>query len=1055
MEFRILGPVEVREGAHQVALGGAKPRALLAALLLEAGHVVPAGRLMEVVWGDRPPDTARAVLQTYVSSLRRSLTRAGLPPVIGSHRVGYLAEIPPGTLDLHVAEHRIAEARSAAADGRHEEAVASFQAALALWRGPALGGTGDVLPQMAGRRLDELRLTVTGERIAAELETGRPDRLIGELTELVAHHPLHEGLRGHLMTALYRAGRQSDALAEFRRGAAALADELGIDPGPELRRLQEAILRADPALARRSRLAVPAPPAGPARPSGPADPPSPSRPPEPAGVPPRPAQAADGGTEPVPPSLEEEERERVLPRQLPPSPFDFTGRDTERASLRTALTRPDATPICVISGPGGVGKSALALRVAHDIADRYSDGQIHVELRGTSDTVTPDEVLARLLRELGIPAGELPTGLEERVNRYRTLLAGRRMLLVLDDAAGERQVRPLLPGSPGCAVLVTSRNRLAGLAGSLLTDLGVMDTEAGLELLGRIAGADRVAAEPEDARRIVGQCGALPLAIRVAGARLAARRQWSVGYFTRRLTDERHRLDELAVGDQEVRASISLSYDLLSEPARRALRYLGWLGLPHFPAWVAAAALDADDLETDRLLEQLVDASLVDVEGVDATGGIRYRLHDLIRLFAREQAEVDDSGDGLRAAVRRVLGSWLWLLDRTGAAVPPGTPTLRAGHRHAVAVDPEVEDAVLADPAGWIRMEEENLAVGVERAAAEDLDDIVIEVASATCASPMIFENNFVSWERIHDAALGVVQRTGNTLGEATLLACLGQVRLEQDRFTEARTNLGRALRIFRSIGDAHGERVVLALMGGACREQGDLPEALRFLGLAEEKWRGEDDVAALAHVLRLKGAVLVERGELESSAGPLAEALDLYRSAGSLRGEGLVLRTMALRHLAGDDPSAAEEDAGRALRIFTELNDRLLGAHARRTWAKARLRLGDPAAAREPLEAALAVARSMGDRWGEALALRTLGQRSLAAGEPAEAEAFLREAIERFAVLRLPLYRARCLRDLAVLHDSRGEGAAARAARAEAMEIFRDHGTREYGELAEIADDR
>ncbi|GGL21362.1 SARP family transcriptional regulator [Sphaerisporangium melleum] len=1026
MEFRLLGPIEVWNGGRQVPLGGAKPRTALTALLIDEGHVVRAERLIEAIWSTDPPETSRAVLQTYISSLRRSFERAGMPPVIVSHRAGYLADVPTGTVDRSRFETLAAEGRRAATEGRHEEASERLRAALALWRGPALGGIGDSFLLAEARRLDELRLTVTEERISADLRLGLHEQVIGELTALVARHPTHERLRYDLMATLNELGRRGDALAVYRQGVEALAEELGIDPGPELRRLHEGILRGDPRPSpeHRSRTRRPQTPA----PTGPA------------------ATSTGGGRT----GTERTAPERTRPYQLPPVIPDFTGRAEETVLLRAALTRPSAMPVCVILGAGGTGKSTLALRVAHDMAEHYPDGQLYAELRGTTELpATPEEVLGRLLRELGTPAPELPPTLEERVNRYRTLLSGRRVLVVLDDAATERQVRPLLPGSAGCAVLITSRNKLPSLAGAVPTELGTLTVDAALALLSHVAGADRVTAEAEPARMIVRQCGYLPLAIRIAGARLASRRQWSVKLMADRLADERRRLDELAVGDQEVRAGIALSYELLTDSVRRALRYLGLLGLPHFPAWVAAAATGASLEEAERQLEQLVDASLVEVDGVDAIGQVRYRLHDLIRLFARERAEAEDPGQARVTAVTRVLGGWLWLLSKVRAVEPSGTIAVRESYRLTVPIDPEAARAVLAAPHTWFRIEEEPLVVGVELAAALDLDEAAVELASALCHSAFAVENQFTAWSRTHDAALSVARRKGNTAGQATLLAELGQLRYEQDRYAEAQDYFGQALPMFRAAGDLRGECAILTGMGTVCRERGHLREALHYLDSARAMWHDQGDGAALAHVQRLAGSVRLEQGDLDGAWKDLDHALALYRGSGSRRGEALTLRTMALHHLARGEHAEAERLSEQAAHIFGGMGERLLECYALRTRAKAWLRQGRCDEALPELEGILTDVRALRDRWGEAITLRTLGELHLAVGRLQEAEGCLTESVRQWEELGLPLFRARTLRDLALLYEERDRRAAAESARAEAVEIFRAHGSREHAELA------
>ncbi|WP_188193109.1 AfsR/SARP family transcriptional regulator [Nonomuraea sp. SYSU D8015] len=999
MQFRLLGPVEVWNGGQQVRLGGAKPRALLTALLLDPGRIVPVERLIEAVWGENPPTTARAVLQTYVASLRRSLAGAGATDVIVSHRVGYLAEVPADALDLQVFERLVASGRQALRESRHLEAREGFRAALALWRGPALGGIGDSFLRAEAMRLDELKVTVVEERIATELAMGQGEQLLDELAELVALHPARERLRRDLMVALYRADRQADALAVYREGRQVLIEELGIEPGPELRQAHEAILRSDPALL--------APVRG------------------------------------------------RRPRQLPPPPPDFLGREEEIAMLRATLTRPEAMPICVISGAGGMGKSALALRVAHEVAEHFPDGQLHLELRGTTDAPAgPEEVLGRLLQELDPATTRLPATLEERIGRYRTLLATQRKLVVLEDAATEAQVRPLLPGGSGCAVLVTSRNRLVGLAGATFVELGVLPPDTAIDMFSRIVGQDRVAGDHQAADAIVKLCGRLPLAIRIAGARLASRRQWPLAWLLNRLADERRRLDELTVGDQQVRAGISLSYALLPPQARTALRRLGLMGLPSFPAWVTASALETHLDEAERILEHLVDVSLVDVEGVDPTGQLRYRMHDLIRLFAKERALAEDDTESRNAVVARILGGWIWLVERINETAPPYLISVRASYRLACPVDPEVARSVVADPHAWLRGEQDSLTAGVELAATMNLDELAVELTAALSCTAFgghqyVFDDPFASWHRTHEAALSAARRMDNALGEATLLAGLGQLHYELDRYAESRAYLSQALSMFRAAKDVRGEGAILASLGAACREQGYLPEALHFLDRAQELVAGLDDAPALAHVRRLAGTVRLETGDYPAAWADLEEALSLFTAAGARRGQGLTLRSMSLYHRARGEWAQAEDLARRALAIFQAADDRMLEAYCVRALAKALLRQGRCDEARRLLQETLQALRTLHDSFGEACTLRTIGELHLAEGRLYQSKDCLEEALRIWERLRTTLFRARTLRDLAKVYEALGDLAAAEKTKAEAMETFRLHGSREYGELS------
>lgn len=998
MELRLLGPVEVWHNGRQVALGGPKPRALLATLLLDAGRAVGVERLMEAIWQENPPPTARGVLQTYVASLRRAFDGAGLPEIIASHRVGYLAQIPPDALDKDVFERLVEQGRQAARTGGHQEAAGLFRTALALWRGPALGGTGDTGLRPDAIRLEELRLAVLEERIAADLAAGGVEGLIDELTRLVAVHPIRERLRRDLMVALYRAGRQADALTIYQQGRRALIEELGIEPGPDLRRTYEAILHSDPALLGAART--------------------------------------------------------VAPRQLPSAPPDFTAREEELAALRDRLTRPNTTPVCVICGQGGIGKSALALRAGHELARFYPDGQLHVQLRGTTHTpANPAEILGRLLRELQPPGTQLPSTLEERVNHYRTLLAGRRKLIVLDDAGSEAQVRPLLPSGPGCGVIITSRNRLAGLDGATLIDLGVLPPEASVELLAQIAGQERITVDLDAARHIVVRCGGLPLALRIAGARLASRRQWSARRLADRLEDEQHRLDELAAGDQEVRASIALSYAMLPDAEKTALRRLGLLGLPSFPLWVAATALETGPRQAEQLLEHLVDASLLEEADVDAAGQARYRLHDLIRLFATERAHAEEPAEELTATVGRVLGGWLWLIERLSQAAPTGAIPMRAAPGLARPVDDEATRPALADPHAWFRSEEEALIASVELAAAMELDELAIQLACAVSAaafegSQYIFDDPFAAWRRMNDAALSVARRMDNVPGEAALLAGLGHLYYARDSFAESRQYLGQALSLFRTAKDVRGEATTLAGLGEACREQGYLAESLHFLAQAGTLLHDLADTAALAHVKRLSGTVRLERGDYPAAWADLTASLELYQQVGNRRGAGLTLRSISLYHRARGEHDKAAELCEQALEIFRPLGDRLMVAYCTRSLAKAWLRLGKHDQARQPLEDVLATMRALQDRWGEACTLRTLGELDLAEGRLYEAKSRLEESLGLWETLRIRPFQARTQRDLALVHRAFGDDVTAEAIWSQALETFRLHGCREYDEL-------
>lgn len=614
LEFRILGNVEVLDSTGVVDLSASKVRTVLAALLLARGRVISDGRLAVVLWGDDPPVTAAAQIQTYVSRLRAKLAPDA---EIVRQRPGYVLRVTPGQFDLVRFEQLAARGRDALVDGRPGEAAEALRSALAMWRGPALAGVTEFLSEAERPRLEEARLAALGDRIDAELALGLHGRLVVELTGLVAADPLREQFRGQLMLTLFRCGRQADALASYQDYRHSLADELGIDPGRELQDLHRSVLAADASL--------------------------------------NPPVVGGGGAG-------NRRSAEPLPARLPPDVADFTGRDREAAQV-TALLRAQAENggqrlACVIGGMAGLGKTALAIHVGHLLRSSYPDGQIYVDLRGAGpQPAEPADLLVTILRALDPGSPTIPTPMAERVQLYRSRLAGRRVLVLLDNAVSEQQVRPLLPDSPTCAAMVTSRARLAALEGVPLIDLDVLEHVQALELLSKIVGASRVAAEPEAAVRIVQLCGHLPLGVRIAGARLTAKPHWRLARLADRLSSQRRRLDELRIADLEVRASVALSLQCLDEPARRAFRLLALLDVPRFAIWTAAVLLDVTLAAARELLEQLVDARLLDVAQLDGASQARYFFHDLVRALALEQAADEETADERYAALDRVFGS--------------------------------------------------------------------------------------------------------------------------------------------------------------------------------------------------------------------------------------------------------------------------------------------------------------------------------------------------------------------------------------------------------------
>jgi DNA-binding SARP family transcriptional activator len=1012
IEFRLLGPVEAWSNGRRLSLGGPKPVALLAALLLYRGRVVPVERIVDMVWGDRAPMTVRALVASHVAALRRQLGSTG-HRVIVTRSPGYAIEMDAIRLDVAAFEQAVAEHRRAAAEGRHREAVDGLAAALALWRGErALEGVAMPFAEVEAARLGELRLVAMEERFASLLALGDEADAIVDLFAQVAAYPLRERLRGELMVALYRIGRQADALRVYQEGQELLAEELGVDPGPELRALHQAVLTEDGAL-----LGRPAP---------------------------RHLQRVFSTTAST-------AGDRPAPSQLPADIVDFTGRQVQVAWVRRLIDSAGAgrtaVPVGVISGRAGSGKTALAVRMGHELASRFPQGQLFLNLAAESRRVEPAEALERMLRALGVEATMMPTGLEERVELYRMLLAGRRVLVVLDNAVDERQVRPLLPGAPTCTVIVTSRARLAGLEAAAGLDLDVLDEREAVTLLARIAGADRVAEEPEAAAEVVGLCGRLPLAVRIAGARLAARPYWRITRLASRLRGEHRRLDELTVGDLGVRASLGLSYLGLPDVVRTAIRRVGLVRLSDFAAWVLAPLLEIDVAAAEDLIDQLVEARLVDAVGVDATGQTRYGMHELIHLYVRERAVAEDAEEDRHGALSRMVSCWLELLDRAaslrpGAAVRrvcAGTPRWR--------LDEQTVAALLTDPAAWFRAELVSIVAVVEQCADLNLDGAACELASVLVASPFALYNEFDAWSRTHEAALAAVRRTGNRRGEAVLLAGIGELRYEQDRFAESEACFREALSMFRQVDDVWGEAMALTGIGIACCEQANFSEASSLLGQALAALTVLDDHLATARVRYWLGVVHREQGRYDEAVTELTAALEAYRTGGHTREEAILVRSVGLVHRARGDYGTAAELSALALGTLERLGEPLVIAYGRQALAKALLRQGRTDEARAALMPALATCYDLRDRFGEALITRTIGELHLVTGDHAAAADALRSALRQWDVLALPLWRARTLRDLGRVHAARGDQVAADEAWAEAAATFARVGSHEAAE--------
>ncbi|WP_049563703.1 AfsR/SARP family transcriptional regulator [Nonomuraea sp. SBT364] len=981
MIFRILGPVTIETGDGVRPAGAVKQRTMLVALVADAGRLVTMETLIDRVWGESPPSSVRSSLYAYVTRLRAQL--AGIENVsLVRNPGGYTLLVPPGQID---AGHARALAERAARAG-DEERAALLDEALGLWRGVALTGVAGDWAERYRQNLEQQRIALAADWAESALRLGRSGEVIGVLTPLLVEHPLAERLIGQHMRALHHSGRHAEALTAYAAASERIRDKLGVDPSPWLREVHAGLLRRDPA----------------------------------------PRSGSPTG--------------RLS--QLPPDITDFTGASAGLARVLATVEgagRPGtALPIVFISGRSGVGKSTLAVRAAHLLQERYPDGQLHIALRGAqARPVTPAEALDRLLRLLRVEGHDESLPLEDKIELYRLALASRRVLVVLDDAADTAQIRPLLPGSGTCAVLVTSRRRPDGLPGATVVELTEMAEAESLDLLRAIVGAGRVAAEPDAARALVALCDRLPLAIRVVGARLQRKPHWSLAHLAHRLDDERRRLDELSIGDLGVRAGISASCAEVGAPALRAFCLLGHLDPPDFDLMVTASLLNLGPEATEEIVEELIDARLV--EPLPAGDGlIRYRMHDLVRLYAKERAAGTMPAPELAAAVHRALEKMLALCEGLTQQLPIALPRLGGS-----------APALPADDAGqWFATAESALIVAVERAAELGLDTLACALADTLIFTSFGGSNRFAGWNRTHTAALAAARAKGNRRAEAVIECGLGQLAYNGDDFDEAERRFRVALQLFRAEGDERGAAVALNGLGTVHREVGEHHTALPLMEQALAALSALGDEEGIAHARYGIGFSNRELGHDDQAVGNLRDALARYRDLGHRRGEALALRGIGLVHRARGELADAEDLCGRAHRIILATGDEVLVNYTSQALAKVWIRQNRLAEAEPPLRAVVAATARFHDRVGTGLGLRTLGELSLAAHRPREALSWLGRALDTWDELRLPLWRARTLRDVGAAHALLGERPRAERAWREAADVFGRFLTRDAAEL-------
>ncbi|GHC84239.1 SARP family transcriptional regulator [Nocardiopsis terrae] len=876
--FRLLGPLKVIGPNGPLIIPSGRQQIVLGAFLVELERVVSIDQLIDLIWEYDPPNTARTQVQICVSLLRRLLAPTGAE--IATHAPGYQLVVEPWRVDAHVQRNLANEAAALLKEGRREEAADRYRAAAALWTGPTLNGLGSGPLRARAAQLDEERISLIESRLEIELDLGRHRQVIGEIGALVEEYPLRERLRAQLMLALYRSGRQADALNAYRVGRELLVEELGLEPGEELRDLESAVLSADPAL-----------------------------------------RAPETWREKTLTMAGHPSAGRSVPRQLPSDTSDFIGRKHVITDLRNALLEGEAANVAVLMGRPGVGKSATAVRVAHLLADEhYPDGQLYCDLRATRGTpVSATTALSRFLRALGVPAQAIPEDVDERAAIYRELLATRRMLVVLDDAALESQLLPLLPAGPGCGVVITSRYFLTGLPGATSIQVENLTDEASIALLSQVLGADRVSAEPEAARALVRAVGHLPLALRIVSARLAARPRWGLTAMVERLADERHRLDELAHGDMTVRASLSLSHEGIDPLAARAFRLLGALEGPTVPMWAAAALLDDSRPFPTDLVEPLVNAHMIDIIGVDSANEPVYRFHELVRDYAREQLARQDVVHR-RDAVARVLGGWLSLLDSANQVMTGGDYLRLRGNAPRWNPPKQYVSRLLTDPYCWLEAERANIKHTVFQAVAEGMDEHAWDVVVGY--SLFLGRKGYTEdMDELFAAVEPLLRERENRRGLAALIVSAQDASLAQRGSLERIARVNEALDVFADLGDTHGQALVQRQLADLVDKQ----EVRTRIHLCEQALQGfikVGDLGGQRRCLILMGYLRFRDGDEKRGMAELGQGLSLAEKSGDPRALAQALRKMGVLEKERTEYDRASEHLERAYTLVDTLDD-------------------------------------------------------------------------------------------------------------------------------------
>ena len=1053
MRFALLGPLSVEDDAGPVKVTGKLRRTLLAALLLDAGTPISADRLAALLWGPDAAAGTSAALHNQVMRLRQAL---GDEDRVRAAPPGYLIDVEPGRLDLQVFSEECAAGRRKLADKEWAEASRRFAAALGLWRGRPLADVPALADDLRIRELEETHVQALQGRIEAELNLSRHHELLGELRGLAEEHPRHEAFRGQLMLALHRAGQQDEAAAAYDAYAESLLDELGIEPGAELRELREAVVRRDPVLQ----------------------------------LPPNPN----------------------APRQLPVDTRTFTGRARELAELVAAAADASGTfVISALNGLGGIGKTALAVHTAHRVADRFPDGQLFIDLRGYAAGSVPvptEEALAYLLRSLGVPPQAIPADPAERAELYRTKLADSRTLIVLDNAANSEQVRPLLPGAVGSLVLITSRSRLVELAQARSLTVDVLGEAEAVELLVKVAGPERGLADSPAVRELAMLCGYVPLALRIVAARLRHAAGLAVRDVLAELRDEDARLGHLTDGERDLNSVFDSSFAMLPGPELNLMRLLGRVPGPDVDPYAAAHLLGTRLPAAECLLNSLVERNLLTQQKAG-----RYGMHDLIHAYLR--AHPDAADEAATAARDRLLDFYrhtAWSASRhltsairwRAAAIDPPAPApelpdltsglswLRTERANlvAAATDPDVPAALRVDLTAaiapllrqdgpWTQAaslheaaERDARALDDKSAHADTLRNLAqamqwLGMMGANERTKAILEQACALYQEIgnrqaeadtlirlgqaerfmgdpalaqipQQRALRLFQEVGDRLGEAQALQSLAQSGLGLRNPEEVRLRCHQAAAIYRELGDAQAEGAVLHTLGYQEYDLGELNASAEAFGRSLEIARVYGHRQSEATALNALGRIHAMRGAYEPALAELTRSVELYEDLGFEYGTAFVLNWRGQALVAAGDLAAGRADLERSLEILTAGGHPMARTNALAELGWARHLAGDTEGVRM-LEQALANSREIEEDSTEEIdALVLLGRAALDENDPRGALGYLGRALSGARATRRLYAQAYALDGIGRCHEVLGDRETARENLREAVALYR-----------------